>query len=268
MSANAAKRRVKEMIRLTVVPVVVVALLCVTALVPYAYASGGDGSGGGSGGGGRIDDPKVPLLLESSSVTNGARDVALDVTIQLTFSKIVSSVETNHLIKNCFHLSLEDGTPVPIRVIIPDDQMQNYFLDMVFIQPQEDLPPDSTLRLAIDSTMHSVAGTPIYNAYRIEFSTGAAYATRQNEILEQLGVWGISTFEQALPETIDSIPADKEPYVPATPVPEGSNSIYVLRGVIIAFAALLLSGGVIVLLIGVFKRNRTTGEDESPDLHG
>ena len=184
--------------------VIIALLLCfifIFSSIPV-FADGGDGTGDGNG-----ENKDIALTLESSSVANGDTGVALNETIQLDFNKNICNVTVLADNKKCFHLTDENGDAVSIKLIFPDNQVQQEYRRQVFIRPAENLQPYSQYRISVDSTLMAKNGTYIDNAHTITFTTGTALTDEENAILKELGDY-IITYETAYGETADSVPVD------------------------------------------------------------
>ena len=177
-------------------------LLLLLTAVP-SFAEGGDGTGGGNG-----ENKDIPLTLERASIANGQKDVAVNETIQLNFNKNICNVTVLPNNKKCFHLTDADGKAAAIRLIFPDNQVQKDYRHEVFIQPAEDLSPNTTYRLSVDRTLQAKNGTTIDNAYVLTFTTGTRRTAEENKILTKLGDF-VVTYETAYGETADSVPVNK-----------------------------------------------------------
>ena len=177
-------------------------LLLLLTAVP-SFAEGGDGTGGGNG-----ENKDIPLTLERASIANGQKDVAVNETIQLNFNKNICNVTVLANNKKCFHLTDADGKAAAIRLIFPDNQVQKDYRHEVFIQPAEDLSPNTTYRLSVDRTLQAKNGTTIDNAYVLSFTTGTRRTAEENKILTKLGDF-VVTYETAYGETADSVPVNK-----------------------------------------------------------
>lgn len=172
------------------------------------FADDGDGTGAGDGSGdGKNRD--IPLTLESSSISDGAQDVALNEIIQLDFNKNICNVTVLANNKLCFHLTDADGNAVAIKLIFPDNQVQKEYKKQVFIQPAEDLKPETSYRIAVDNTVMAKNGTIIDNAHTISFTTGTQRTDKENKILKELGDY-IITYETASGENANSVPVNKD----------------------------------------------------------
>lgn len=177
-------------------------LLLLLTAVP-SFAEGGDGTGGGNG-----ENKDIPLTLERASIADGQKDVAVNETIQLNFNKNICNVTVLANNKKCFHLTDADGKAAAIRLIFPDNQVQKDYRHEVFIQPAEDLSPNTTYRLSVDRTLQAKNGTTIDNAYVLTFTTGTRRTAEENKILTKLGDF-VVTYETAYGETADSVPVNK-----------------------------------------------------------
>ncbi len=168
----------------------------------FCYAEDGDGTGGGSG---RNRD--IPLSLQSSSVKDGADNVALNETVQLDFNKNICNITVLANNKQCFHLTDASGNAIPIKLIFPDNQVQKEYRRQVFIQPLSDLTPESSYRIAVDNTLMAKNGTYIDSACTISFTTGTERTDKENPILRKLGDYTV-TYETASGENENSIPVN------------------------------------------------------------
>ena len=187
--------------RRSIITALVMCLIFILWSVP-AFADAGDGTGGGDG-----ENKDVALTLVSSTVADNATDVALNETIQLTFNKNICNITILPNNKKCFHLTDENGEAVAIKLTFPDNQVQREFRHQVFIQPKENLEPDSTYRISVDKTLTAKNGTFIDNAHTITFTTGNSVTDVENSILKELGDF-VVTYETAYGETADSVPVD------------------------------------------------------------
>lgn len=183
--------------------VALIALLMALTTVP-AFAANGDGTGGGNG-----DRRDIAMTLKASSVNDGDTDIAVNETIQLDFNKNICNVTVLANNKLCFHLTDDSGNAVPIRLIFPDTQVQKDYKHEVFIQPVEDLHPNTDYQLTVDSTLAAHNGTVIDNAHIIHFTTGTQRTDAENKILKELDDY-IITYETASGENENSIPVNKD----------------------------------------------------------
>ncbi len=177
-------------------------VLCLSAGLSPVYAAGGDGTGGGNG-----ENRDIPLTLESASIRDGSRDIPVNPTIQLNFNKNICNVLVLSNNKKCFHLTDAKGKAVPIRLIFPDDQVQQGYKRQAFLIPRKNLKENSTYRIAVDRTLMAKNGNTIDNAHTITFTTGSRTVQEENKILKKLGDFTL-TYETALGEGADSVPVN------------------------------------------------------------
>lgn len=189
-------------------PYLLMIVLLIFMLLPsLAFAEGGDGSGGGTGEGLGLNKG-IALTLEKSSIAEGSSDVPINPIIQLDFNKNICNITVLPNNKKCFHLTQQDGDVVAIRLIFPDDQVQQDYKRQAFVIPLEDLQPNTTYQVAVDHTLTAKNGTTIDNAHTFTFTTGARRAEQENEALRKLGE-NIITYETAYQETADSVPVNQ-----------------------------------------------------------
>ena len=137
-------------------------LLCMSALSAFAAGGNGDGTGGGK---------DQPLVLASSSITNGAENVSQTPRIVLTFSKNVVHFTVRDNNKTCFSMTDENGNSVPINVEMGDDQIDPSIKRIVTIVPQSALKPGTTYLLKIGGGITSKSGVSIGRDSYISFTT-------------------------------------------------------------------------------------------------
>lgn len=193
-----------------------VILLLAVVFVPFAPAAStsidniGNSAGSGPGDGtGQGKNAGTALTLVSSSVADGDTNVPLDPVIQLNFNKNVVNIAVLENNSTCFHLTDKNGTPVSIKLIFPDDQVQRDYRRNVFIIPTENLQANSQYELVVDSLLRAKNGTSIDNAHTITFKTGAEATGGQNEVLLKLGDNFIE-YNNALEKTEYSVPHEQE----------------------------------------------------------
>lgn len=145
------------------------------------------------------------LVLTSSSVENGARNVPVNPLIQLDFTKNVVNFAIVRENNRCYHLVESGGASIPIRIIVPDDQMQQSVKRNVFIRPEENLRPDTIYTLAVDNTLVAKNGDSIDDAYNIVFKTGTQVSDKENSLLTGLGS-NVLSFVSDLPMNENSLP--------------------------------------------------------------
>lgn len=142
-------------------------LLMILLLAVPALAEGsGDGSGGGS------DDP---LALSSSSLADGAKDVACDAAITLTFNKNVVNLAVKDSNLKCFSLSDAKGA-VPVSVLMGDDQVDPNVKRIVTVRPKSALTPGTPYTLTISGSLTAKSGAALGSDIRLTFTTAGEAA--------------------------------------------------------------------------------------------
>jgi hypothetical protein len=149
------------------------------------------------------------LTFVGSSTPNGARYVPLNPLIQLNFNKNIVNFSVARENALCYHLVDQENHSVPIKIIMPDDQMQDAVKRCVFITPEEELLPDTIYTLAIDHTLMAKNGDLIDDAHVITFKTGTETRNKANPLLESLGI-NILTFSSDLPMNENSVPGSSQ----------------------------------------------------------
>ena len=193
------------------ISVILLPLFCLMLFLSSAgpaFAENGDGTGPGDGSG-KGENKDITLTLESASIRDGETGVAINETIQLNFNKNICNVLVLSNNKKCFHLTDASGEAVPIKLIFPDDQVQQDYKRQAFLIPREDLSKNTEYRVAVDNTLMAKNGTVIDNAHTITFTTGDRRTEEENSALKKLGDYTV-TYETAYGETADSVPVNTE----------------------------------------------------------
>lgn len=154
------------------------------------------------------DDLSTALTLEVSSVADGATDVERDVIIELEFSKNVVNLAVQQNNLACFHLIGPSEEVVPIRVIFPDDQLQQDYKRVIFITPVEPLLANTEYELYIDHNLLAKNSTQIDNLHVISFTTGEGSGS-SNATLTALGD-NVVEFTSELGKTEFSVPVQND----------------------------------------------------------
>ena len=128
-----------------------------------AFAEGGNGDGTGGG-------KDKPLVLDSSSIANGAKNVSQNPEIVLTFTKNVIHFTVRDNNKKCFELTDSSGSKVPIDVIMGDDQIDSSIKRIITIKPKSSLSPGETYLLKIGGGITSKSGVSIGRDTYISFT--------------------------------------------------------------------------------------------------
>lgn len=224
------------------------------ALLSTAHAAPGDGNGSSGG-----KNKNLPLTLRRSVPSDEARQVPLDVTIELYFSKNICNIKVLKHNQSCFHLTREDGTVIPIQVTVPDDQVQRTYKRDAFLKPKQNLSPHTRYRVAVDRTLKAKNGHYIDNAHVFEFVTGDTTGASKPKELIRLGQLQIQTFDAARPENKNSVPRSRDHLLDkeATGIP--TRSIVIPAVVIIA--AILTSA----TFIGIRRHHRSHSDNDPSD---
>lgn len=141
---------------------ILLVLSCIIAVPVFAEDGSGDGSGGGQG---------VPLGLASSTPADGAKNVSLDSDIKLTFNKNVIYLTLRENNKKCFSLVSQDGSKVPIEVIMADDQIHPEEKRNIGIDPLEQFKPGTAYTLKISPDLQAKNGTSLDREVTVSFVT-------------------------------------------------------------------------------------------------
>jgi len=131
-------------------------------------------------------DSSTALILETCSIKNLEADVPLNPMIQLDFNKNVVNIAVAQNNIACFHLIDENRDSVAIKLIFPDDQLQQEVKRNIFITPEAELEPESTYTLIVDQTLMAKNGSYLNKAYQYTFTTGASSSVESNTLLDQL----------------------------------------------------------------------------------
>ncbi|MCL2678127.1 MAG: Ig-like domain-containing protein [Clostridiales bacterium] len=211
------------------------------------------------------EDANVNVLtLVKSSVANGARNVPLNPVIQLDFTKNVVNFLTARQNATCYHLVDSDGNSVPIRIIVPDDQMQQDVKRNVFIMPAENLRPDTIYKLAVDNTLISKNGDRIDDAHQIVFKTGTQVSDKANPLLAGLGM-NVLTFTNDQPLNENSVPGSS-PTSSALSRPAGSNRFsFASIDTVLLSRIVLITAVCALVLIAFLQVRKKTGLFRGPE---
>ncbi|MGI5892643.1 MAG: Ig-like domain-containing protein [Bacillota bacterium] len=130
-----------------------------------ALAGNGDGSGGGS---------NEPLRMESSYPADGAKNVALDVTIKCTFSKNVAYIAVKDKNATLFTLKEKDGIAVPFKVVIADAEIEVEKKNDINLVPTKPLKEGTTYVVTALAGIQSKSGAIMASNQSFSFTTKAA----------------------------------------------------------------------------------------------
>lgn len=118
-----------------------------------------------------------PLSLSSSSVADGATNVAADTAIQLDFTKNVVNLTVKDNNMTCFSVTDSAGAAVPIVVSMGDDQVDRDVRNTIYVSPAQAWPAGETLTLTISGDLMAKNGTSMGTARTLRFTVAGAAAT-------------------------------------------------------------------------------------------
>lgn len=128
--------------------------------------------------------------MVSSSITNGETDVAPDREIKLVFSKNISNITVKENNLNCFSMTDSSGQPLPISVILFDDQLEREKRNDVVIQPEALRDPEK-YSITVSTALTSKNGASLSEPIVVEFSTAGYKAPRPKHLILRLSVVGL-----------------------------------------------------------------------------
>lgn len=192
------------------------------------------------------DDDSSSFTLETCSIKNLDSNIPLNPIIQLNYNKNVvnTAVAQNNI--GCYHLVDKNGESVSIKLIFPDDQLQQDVKRNIFITPEADLEPETTYTLIIDNSLMAKNGSYIDKAYKYTFTTGTSRSEESNTLLDSLED-NIVVYTSNLPPSEASSP-DSQSDAQASPISEENteSSIdtqtlsYIILAVVIVFIVILI----------------------------
>lgn len=121
-----------------------------------------DGSGG---------KKNNPLVLNSSSPSDGAKDVPVQTEISLNFSKNVVHMTVRDENKKCFSLLDANGKSVPVDIIMADDQVEPEKRRDVCLKPLQDLEPGAVYTVKVAPSFQSKSEVTLGEELKISFTT-------------------------------------------------------------------------------------------------
>lgn len=152
--------------------VMAILMICLLAVGGTVMAGDGSGSGGGQG---------EPLEMVSTTVADGAQDVALDVTIRMEFSKNVTFDTVRAGNMSAFSVEDDQGNAVDIDVVLAEavNTDERNFINVEF---PDGLEASTEYTMTIAQTLESKSGENPVGPITITFSTvaGAAVAASDN----------------------------------------------------------------------------------------
>lgn len=201
-----------------------------------------------------------PFVLESSSVVDGDMDISVHPVIELVFSKKVDDISVLSQNKDRFHLQDSAGTVVPLSVLFPDTQVQNRFVNHVFLVPEADLAAGAVYTLTIDRGIADKKENVLSQSYVIHFTTATDEAFAKLQVNEDLTSLGddVLTYQTALPPAAGAADTTE----PAASVEDTASEDTDVRTVILIAVPLLLAllGFVFFRSLKASKRDSATDE--------
>lgn len=147
--------------------VICLLLISMLSVVPQVYA---DGDAGGEG-------KDVSLTLVSSVPENGETEVAVDATLELLFNKNVVNLAVQEVNRNAITIKDVDGNAVAIDILFPDDQIDREHRRNIYVDPLNNLQPNTKYHLLIDSSFTAKNGTQIDTSHTVTFTTKVSTGT-------------------------------------------------------------------------------------------
>ena len=127
--------------------------------------------------------------LVSSNVVDGDKNIPKDIIIELVFSSNMTDISVLSYNKDCFSLFDSENNSIPIKLVLPDTQVQQTFKKQAFIYPLKELQPGENYRILISQKLMDKNGNQLGRDYIISFnvSTDESLTTPPNETLSKLG---------------------------------------------------------------------------------
>lgn len=143
--------------------------LAMLLILPFWALAEGDGSGGGQ---------NQPLALLTSSPADGARDVARDTKIKLSFNKNVVNMTVQAHNRQCITIT-QGGKTVPVDVVMADDQVQPEGKRDIILVPRSALLPGTKYTVNIAAGLQAKNGSTMVQPVSISFTTAGAAPQEQ-----------------------------------------------------------------------------------------
>ena len=163
------------------------------------------GSGGGTGGG-----KDQPLAVDYSTPSNGERNVAVDTTIVVKFTKNVVYLAVRDANMKAF--SLWNGEEqVPIEILMVDDQLDFENRNFVTIRPLQALEEATRYVLRIDDTITSkstsVMVAPVEIVfYTVGYQTVSPWLIVAGATLLLAGAAGVAVWKRRGSQAVEEVP--------------------------------------------------------------
>jgi len=192
-------------------------------------------------------------LLDTSSVADGATDVAVDLAqIDLVFTNNVVNIAVKDNNLKCFSLKSADGKAVTIEVLMGDDQVDPNAKRNISIAIKDTLAPATAYTLTISSDLSAKNGNLLGNDINIGFTTAGEVAEKASA--EQTSA-PVTDNEQAQPTDADNEQAqttttdDEQTQAPDTAdtATSGVNLTWVI----------IIAAVIILLVVMIYARKKT-----------
>lgn len=185
-------------------------------------AGDGDGSGGGQG---------QPLEIVDVFPANGAVGVDINLEqIKVTFSKNIAYLTVRENNRGCFSLRAEQE-PVPVDIIIADDQIERDKRNEVVIKPQQQLRPGTVYSLKIAPQLESKSGVTLGQEIILTFTTAGSRGEQIPDPLDEQSTNPAAAESEALAseEAVKDVNEDKENKEVKEEAPPAANPPDMLR---------------------------------------
>jgi hypothetical protein len=152
------------------------ALAIILSGTHLVQADNGDGSGGGQG---------QPLEIIDVIPADGASGVDVNLEqLKVTFSKNIAYMTIRENNRGCFSL-WAGQEPVPVDIIIADDQIERDKRHEVVIKPQQRLQPGTTYSLKIAPQMESKSGVTLGREIILTFTTAGSSEKQTSDLSDK-----------------------------------------------------------------------------------
>ena len=216
---------------------------------------------GNADGSGDQDAKGEANTLQSSSIVDGDSNISTEPVLELIFTGKVDDITVLPSNKDCFHLQDTAGNVQALEVLFPDTQVQNRFLNHVFLVPSAPLAAGQEYTLTIDGSVADKKGHMLGQSLQIRFATATdeTYAVmKDNADLLSLGE-DVLSYSTSLPpsENIDTAAEAQSDADANTSAASGPS----VRTIILVAVPVLL-----LLLAGMFYANwKKAKEGQSED---
>lgn len=150
-------------------------MILLLSLFSFSYGLDGEGEGGGA-------NSDEPLVLVSSNLEQNQKDVPVDIKVHMEFNKNIVNMTVAEKNRGCITLSDQNGNPVPIKVLMGDDQVDPTIKRIIDVAPDDVLHSGERYTLTIGSGFQAKNGTSLKAPISIAFQTeGSKQLTTPSE---------------------------------------------------------------------------------------